>query len=58
MSLSEEEKAYHLKKMRTASERFDTNKDCYLSHEDIELMSEQLKEYGKLTEEQVECACS
>ena len=56
MSLSEEQKAYHVKKLRTASKRFDTNKDGYLSLEDYELMSERLKEYGKLTKEQAECA--
>ena len=56
MSLSEEQKAYHLRKMRTASKRFDVNKDGYISREDVELMSERLKEYGNLTMEQVERA--
>ena len=56
MSLTEKQKAYHLRKMRTCIKRFDADKDGYFSHEDIELMSERLKEYGKLTKEQAERA--
>ena len=56
MSLTEKQKAYHLKKMRTSTKRFDADKDGYFCREDIELMSKRLKEYGKLTEEQAESA--
>ena len=54
MSLTEKQKAYHLRKMRTSLKRFDVNKDGYYSREDIELMSERTREYGKLTKEQAE----
>jgi Ca2+-binding EF-hand superfamily protein len=56
MSLTEKQKAYHLRKMRTCTKRFDTDKDGYYTIEDVELMSERLKEYGKLTNEQAERA--
>ena len=56
MSLTEKQKAYHLRKMRTCIKRFDADKDGYFCREDVELMSERLKEYGKLTKEQAESA--
>lgn len=56
MSLTEKQKAYHIQKMRTAAERFDTNKDGYFTLEDFVLMAERLIEYGKLTKEQAEVA--
>ena len=56
MSYTEKQRAYHLRKMRTCIKRFDTDKDGYYTIEDVELMSERLKEYGKLTEEQADRA--
>ena len=53
MSYTEKQKAYFLRKARTAVKWFDINKDGYFSGEDIELMAERMIEYGKLPEEQV-----
>lgn len=52
MSLTDQQKAYHLRKMRTAALRFDTDKDGNLSREDFVLMGQRLVERGNLTEEQ------
>ncbi len=52
MSLTEQQKAYHLKKMRTRVSRLDVNKDGVVSRNDFEIMSEKLSSYSKLTEEQ------
>ena len=52
MSLTEKQKAYHLRKMRTHLERLDVNKDGTISRADYELMTERMTALGKLTEEQ------
>ena len=51
MSLTEQQKAYHLRKMRTCGARLDVNKDGVVSREDFELMSERLSKYSNLTDE-------
>ena len=53
-SVTEEQRAYHLKKMRTRFARLDLNKDGFISHEDYELMGKRLAEHGNLTKEQAE----
>ena len=58
MSITEQEKAYHLRKMRTYMTRMDVNKDGFLSREDYDLMAKQLAEYGHLTEKQADSAYS
>ena len=52
MSLTEQQKAYHLRKMRTRVARLDVNKDGVITREDYILTSERMATYGKLTEEQ------
>ncbi len=52
MSLTEQQKAYHLRKMRTRVARLDVNEDGVVSREDFQLMSERLSEYSHLTEQQ------
>ena len=54
MSVTEEQKAYHLRKMRTRMSRLDINKDGYISHEDFELMGRKLAEHSGMTEEQAQ----
>ena len=54
MSFTEEQRAYHLRKMRTRLTRLDINKDGYISREDYKLMGKKLAEYSGMTEEQVE----
>ena len=54
MSFTEEQKAYHLRKMRTRMSRLDINKDGYISREDFELMGEKLAEHSGMTKEQAE----
>ncbi len=54
MSQTEQQKAYHLKKMRTRVARLDVNKDGVVSRNDFEIMSEKLSSYSKLTEEQTQ----
>ena len=54
MNLSEKQKAYHLRKIRTVVKRLDIDKNGYSSREDIELMAEKLIDYGKLTKEEAE----
>ncbi|XP_064399153.1 luciferin-binding protein-like [Halichondria panicea] len=52
MAYTEQQKAYHLRKMRTRAARLDINKDGFISREDYEIMSKRLAEYSKVTEEQ------
>lgn len=54
MAYTEEQKAYHLRKMRTHMSRLDYNLDGYISREDYELMSKKFVEYSELNEDQVE----
>ena len=55
MSVTEQQKAYHLRKMRTRMQRMDINHDGYISREDFELMAKRLVEYsGEITEEKSE----
>ena len=54
MSFTEEQKAYHLRKMRTRMSRLDINKDGYISREDFELMGKKLAEHSGMTEEQAQ----
>ena len=57
MSFTEQQKAYHLRKMRTRMARMDINKDGYISREDYELMGKKLAEYSGMKGEQVESTC-
>ena len=57
MSYTEQQKAYHLRKMRTRAARLDINKDGFISREDYEIMSKRLTEYSKVTEEQAKKIC-
>ena len=52
MSVTEEQKAYHLRKMRTRMSRLDINQDGYISREDFELMGKKLAEHSGMTQEQ------
>ena len=54
MSFTKEQKAYHLRKMRTRMTRLDINKDGYISHEDYELIGKKLAEYNRMTGEHAE----
>ena len=54
MSFTKEQKAYHLRKMRTRMTRLDVNKDGYISCEDYELMGKKLAEHSRMTKEQAE----
>ena len=56
MSFTPEQKAYHLRKMRTRVFRLDVNKDGYISREDFELMTKKLAEYSGMTGEHAEAA--
>ena len=51
MSYTEQQKAYHLRKMRTRFSRMDINKDGFISREDFELMSQRLAECSGMTKE-------
>ncbi|XP_028405358.1 luciferin-binding protein-like [Dendronephthya gigantea] len=52
MSVNEQQKAYHLRKMRTRMHRMDMNHDGYISREDFELMAKRLIEHTcDITEE-------
>ena len=46
MSVTEQQKAYHLRKLRTRCHRMDMNHDGYLSREDFELMAKRLVEHA------------
>ena len=52
MSVTEQQKAYHLRKMRTRVARLDVDKDGVVSRKDFELMSERMCEYSNLSEAQ------
>ena len=52
MSVTEQQKAYHLRKMRTRVARLDVDKDGVVSREDFELMSKRMSEYSNLSEAQ------
>ena len=56
MSFTEQQKAYHLRKMKTRMARMDINKDGYISREDYELMGKKLAEYSGMKGEQAESA--
>ena len=56
MSFTPEQKAYHLRKMRTRMFRMDVNKDGFISREDYELMGIRLAEHSGMTGEQAETA--
>ena len=51
MSYTEQQKAYHLRKMRTRFSRIDINKDGFISREDYELMSQRMVECSGMTKE-------
>ncbi len=52
MAYTEQQKAYHLRKIRTRAARLDITKDGFISREDYEIMSKRLSEYSNLNEEQ------
>ncbi len=52
MSCTEQQKAYHLKKMRTRVARLDANQNGVVSREDFEVMSSRLSKYSNLSDEQ------
>ena len=54
--LTEEQRAFHLKKMLTRYKRMDLNHDDTISREDYELMATKLQEYGRLDEKRAELA--
>ena len=55
MSVTEQQKAYHLRKLRTRCHRFDMNHDGYLSREDFELVAKRLVENASgITKEKTE----
>ena len=58
MSFTKEQRAYHLRKMRTRMTRLDLNKDGYISREDYQLMGKKLAEQSKMTEEQAKATNS
>ena len=49
---NEEQRAYHLRKMRTRFRRFDVNHDGFISREDYDLIATKLLEYSKMEEEE------
>ena len=51
MSFTAEERAYHLKKIRTHFTRLDVNKNGFISRNDYEEMAQKIAHYGKLSEE-------
>ena len=54
MSFTKEQKAYHLRKMRTRISRLDINKDGFISREDFELMGKKVAEQSGMKGEQAE----
>ena len=46
-----EQKAYHLRKMRTRYTRLDVDKDAHITLADYELMAKRMVEYGKLSKD-------
>ena len=53
-SLTEKQRAYHLRKMRTRFTRIDLNHDGFISREDYEIMATKVQECGKLNAEDAE----
>ena len=51
MSLTEEQKAFHTRKMKTRFVRMDVNGDSYISVEDYRELEKRFIEYGRLTGE-------
>lgn len=51
MSFTAEERAYHLKKIRTHFTRLDVNKNGFISRNDYEEMAQKIAHYGKLSQE-------
>ena len=51
---TDEQRAYHLRKMRTRYRRLDMNNDGFISREDYELMASKLIEHGKMGKEHAE----
>lgn len=54
MSFTNEQRAYHLRKLRTRMTRLDINNDGFISREDYELMGKKLAEHSGMTKEQAE----
>ena len=54
MSITQKQKDYHLRKMKTRITRLDINKDGYIYRDDYVLMGKKLAEYGGLTKEQAD----
>ena len=48
MSFTAEERAFHLKKIRTHFTWLDIDKDGFISQSDCEQMARKIAEYGKL----------
>ena len=51
-TVTDAQRAYHMRKMRTRLVRLDVNKDGKISAKDFELISDRIIELGKLNEEQ------
>ena len=56
-TLTERQKAFHLKKMRTHLKRLDYNEDGHISREDYDLMARKLAEYSEMTDKQSVSVC-
>ncbi len=52
--MTEQQKAYHLRKMRTAVARLDVNKTGVITRENFKTASSRLLKYSNLTEEQAQ----
>ena len=52
MGLTEKQKQYHLRKMRSWITRLDANRDGYISHEDYEHMSSRLTDLSGMSKEE------
>ena len=53
-SFTAEQKAYHLRKIRTRYARLDVDKDGYITLADYELMAKKMVEYGKLSKDKAD----
>ena len=53
-SLTVEQKAYHLRKMRTRFTRFDVNKDGHITLDDFRIIANRVVEYGKLPKDRAD----
>ena len=49
-----EQKAYHLRKMKTRYARLDVDKDAHITLADYELMAKRMVEYGKLSKDKAD----